>query len=489
MPTARRSQIEAKFVVADAAMFEKLLSLEALGEYRLVPRREEHAADPDPGTPPPDLFAREDAERTLRDVMRGARRVAVMSLDRVEVGRAVTQATHELEIQLTSFGRVSDLRALAKLLHPFGLRQRPLAKLERTLARVGAGDASSPRHPDGPGQGSSPAAGVSGAQAVAGAPERRGSRKRKRPGVLAADPMSEAGRRILRFHFEAMLANEAGTLAGEDPEALHDMRVATRRQRAALRFVGPHLRRKAIRPVRDGLRSLGGVLGAVRDLDVLLAAASAHRSTLPAEEARALQVLVDSWARRREAARAQMLVHLDGQAYAEFKEEYALFLDTPGAGARARAAGKVPHPTRVAHVVPAEIWAHYAAVCAFGTVLPWASVEMLHALRIEGKGLRYLLEFFREALDPCVEEAIEAVVKLQDHLGELQDGVVTVGHVLEFLVGCEAAASPEAATAAGRYLEARQARIEELRRGIDRSWAGVSGAAFKTCLARAVAAL
>ena len=122
-------------------------------------------------------------------------------------------------------------------------------------------------------------------------------------------------------------------------------------------------------------------------------------------------------------------------------------------------------------------------------MLPWASVETLHALRIEGKRLRYLLEFFREALDPCVGEAIDAIVAMQDHLGELQDAGVAVGLVREFLVGPEAAARPEAARAAGRYLESRQARIEELRRGIDRPWRELSGAAFKGCLARAVAAL
>jgi len=314
-------------------------------------------------------------------------------------------------------------------------------------------------------------------------------RRAKRAKIFPADPVSEAGRKILRLHFAEMLAKEAGTLAGEDPEALHDMRVATRRQRAVLRMAAPHFRRSAIRPVRDGLRTLAGVLGGVRDLDVLLAAASAERSALPAAEGRAPHLLIDAWRRRRDGARVRMLAHLKGEPYAEFREEYAHFLDTPGAGARTRTPDEAPYPTLVAHVVPAEIAAHHAAVCAFGTVLPWASVEMLHALRIEGKALRYLLEFFRDVLDPCVEEAIEAVVALQDHLGELQDAVVAVGLVRDFLAGPEAAANPDAATAAGRYLESHQARIAELRRSVDRPWRGVSGAAFKACLARAAAAL
>jgi hypothetical protein len=55
----------------------------------------------------------------------------------------------------------------------------------------------------------------------------------KTPGLGSWDPMAEAGRKILRYHFAEMLHNEAGTVLGEDIEALHDMRVATRRMRAA----------------------------------------------------------------------------------------------------------------------------------------------------------------------------------------------------------------------------------------------------------------
>ena len=47
--------------------------------------------------------------------------------------------------------------------------------------------------------------------------------------------MDEAARKTLLFHFERMLKHEPGTREGEDAEELHDMRVATRRMRAALR--------------------------------------------------------------------------------------------------------------------------------------------------------------------------------------------------------------------------------------------------------------
>lgn len=81
------------------------------------------------------------------------------------------------------------------------------------------------------------------------------------------------------------------------------------------------------------------------------------------------------------------------------------------------------------------------------------------------------------------------MVALQDHLGELQDAAVTIGLIRDFLSGPDATAVSGAASAAGRYLDSRHARIEELRSSLDHPWNRVSGSGFKTCLSRAVAAL
>jgi triphosphatase len=74
---------------------------------------------------------------------------------------------------------------------------------------------------------------------------------------------------ILRRHFAAMLAHEPGVRLGEDPEELHDMRVATRRLRAALKLYADALPKRAERYERD-LRWVATALGEVRDLDVHL---------------------------------------------------------------------------------------------------------------------------------------------------------------------------------------------------------------------------
>ncbi|MEK7325899.1 MAG: CHAD domain-containing protein, partial [Chloroflexota bacterium] len=377
-----------------------------------------------------------------------------------EVEAVERKATfHELEIELSPGGALDDLGALGELLAPHKLEPQALSKFERALALL-----DQPAEPKAP----------------------KKKEKKKHPGARADEPMAEAGRKILRFHFERMLANEEGTREGVDIEALHDMRVATRRQRAAFRIVAPHFKRKTIRAFRDELQTLAGSLGAVRDLDVLIDAARSYQSDLEKTTATAFQPLLDEWNSKRDVARDEMLAYLESDSYRAFKDAYGKFLETAGAGARNAATAE---PQLVRHILPTELWSHYSAVCAYETVLPWAAIETLHALRIEGKRLRYLLEFFSEVFGSAIEEAVTAMVALQDHLGELHDADVTIGLLREFLMRNAQSLQPESIEAVGGYLKVKEARLRTLQRTVKRPWAKVNGKRFRRLLAKAVVGL
>jgi triphosphatase len=73
----------------------------------------------------------------------------------------------------------------------------------------------------------------------------------------------------LRRQLSAFLNEEAGARLGDDPERLHDMRVASRRLRAALALFADVLPQRVV-ALREELKWIGGVLGTVRDLDVQL---------------------------------------------------------------------------------------------------------------------------------------------------------------------------------------------------------------------------
>ena len=81
--------------------------------------------------------------------------------------------------------------------------------------------------------------------------------------------MGELAYAVLRRQLAVVRDKEPGTRLGEDPEELHDMRVATRRMRAALALFAGVLPVRA-QVFREELGWLARMLGAVRDLDVQL---------------------------------------------------------------------------------------------------------------------------------------------------------------------------------------------------------------------------
>jgi CHAD domain-containing protein len=327
--------------------------------------------------------------------------------------------------------------------------------------------------------------------------------------MLPDEAMSEAGRKAMYSHFLKMLANEAGTRLGEDIEALHDMRVSTRRMRAAYRIFADYYAAKAIAPFNKGLRRTGAMLGAVRDLDVLLEKAEAWQAmppadpangALPASEAgdqavqggRSLEPLLADWRTRREVARRQMLEYLDSPAYRRLVADFQAFLTTPGAGALPIAAG-VPAPYQVRHVAPRLIFTRYEAVRAYEPILEGAPLTTYHALRIDFKRLRYELEFFREVLGPETPDLIKTTVAMQDLLGALQDAYVAEGLIGEFLAAQKAKrkkryAGGELADVEA-YLETQRAAQQTLVQEFPALWVEIIGLDFRRALALAVAAL
>lgn len=315
----------------------------------------------------------------------------------------------------------------------------------------------------------------------------------KSPGVRGDDRMSEAGRKVLRFHFRRMLRNEKGTRQGDDIEQLHDMRVATRRMRAALRIFEPFYDEDTVKPIVRGLRRTGRALGQVRDLDVLLNKLRNYTKKLPSDERAGLEGLYAAWEFQREAARRAMLAHLDSNRYREFKKTFEEFAATPDLGAMTV---KRNAPVRIlaCHVVPSTVWQTYETIRSYEWVMERAPVDVLHQLRIEVKGLRYLLEFFREVLGPEAELAITTLTTVQDTLGDLHDADVALHLLSDYLhetTGLpllRARTQPEVAGVV-RYLEHQEYQIQRLRRRVPALWKQLNHPKLRRQLGMCVARL
>ena len=320
------------------------------------------------------------------------------------------------------------------------------------------------------------------------------------PGINLDDTVTEAARKTFLFHFQRMLYHEPGARLGDDIEALHDMRVASRRMRTAAQVFAAHLDNETLRPFIKGLRRTGDTLGAVRDLDVFWEKTEHFLETLEGQPRPDLSPLHRVWERAREQARAQMLVYLDSNAYRRFRERFAAYLETPWTPPTPAFNLKGEAlPQRVRDVAPILIAERVAAVRAYDPWMRAADVPLTryHRLRIASKRLRYALEYFAEVLGPAAKPLINQVKLLQDHLGDLQDAVVASNLLRDFLVWgtwghAETPALPEepvVAPGVAAYLTARQVELQQRRDGFLSLWEQFNGAEFARLVADVIAAL
>ena len=463
---------------------------------------------------------------TIRQVRRVRRLVAGettadLSVDEAEVlvdGRTLDHFD-ELEVELDA-GSEELLQAVGEILdRDDGLRRSSRSKLDRAVRAVRKALPTMPEEVHqhwleappallGSRRGRSRAEARMGAEEVAGAiettaetpstdlstspqPERVSAPVHangpRAIGVLPDDSLPEAARKVIKYHFARMRAKERGTRDGSDLEDLHNMRVATRRMRAAWRVFDDAFKPGKTRKLRRRLRILADRLGAVRDLDVLIDGLESYRLGLDPDQQPGLEPLLALWRRQRSSDRDLLIDELDSGRYAEFLDEMKEFLEAGANEAANVASPTLPH--RIRDRVPSQIWAAYEAVRAFELVLPWADVETLHQLRIASKWLRYDLEFFGETLGPDSTRLLERVVALQDFLGCLHDADVAAKLARDVLVARAGELSRAETEAIGAYLHSRERELARRRRALGPVWRAVVGAPFRRALGRATAAL
>jgi CHAD domain-containing protein len=263
-----------------------------------------------------------------------------------------------------------------------------------------------------------------------------------RPLPDASDSVHSAVRKVLARELARMVEHEPGTRAGVDPEALHRMRVASRRARATLGLLQAGVPARTRKRLGTELRWLGGCLGEVRDLDVQLDGLAASMQRLDAAQQQALQPYRAHLVETREARREAMLGALDSERYVQLLAALEAFVNastgrgrTPAAREPIGAAGAVLVRERVS-----KLRKRGRALAARRRA---PADEELHALRIRAKRVRYTLEFLSGMTGKPGARSIKRFVALQDLLGGHQDAVVAVERIERYL----REQTPDAATA------------------------------------------
>jgi CHAD domain-containing protein len=254
-----------------------------------------------------------------------------------------------------------------------------------------------------------------------------------------------------------IIHHDPGARLGDDPEDVHKLRVATRRLRSDLHSFGAVLVPARTEMLRSELSWLGGVVGAVRDTDVLSARLATRLDELPEGEAESVGAhrLLALLARQAGDARTAMLGALRDARYLHLLDA---LVDLTAAPPFRKAAPKLTPRTsqRMASKVVQKPWRRVAdAVEALG---PHPSDAQLHEVRILAKRARYAAEAAAPLLRPAATRFAAAVADLQTVLGDHQDTVLAEAWFRNAVVG-----HPEADRTARQLIALEQERRSALR--------------------------
>jgi CHAD domain-containing protein len=170
------------------------------------------------------------------------------------------------------------------------------------------------------------------------------------------------------------------------------------------------------------LKWLGGLFGAVRDLDVFLLNLSRFKGKIERFPGKKKQAF-ESWIEERRRGLLDALCGaLGSPRHKTLERRITQFLERPlPSRPRSLLAAK-----GVCEVAPVLIIDKFEAAIKQGaTVHAKPKLKEFHRLRIQMKRLRYACEFMAPAYDGGLDPFIERTVEIQDCLGELQDTVFT----------------------------------------------------------------
>jgi CHAD domain-containing protein len=244
---------------------------------------------------------------------------------------------------------------------------------------------------------------------------------------LDADmPAAAALATVLTALLDTLEANVSGTIRDIDTEFLHDLRIAVRRTRSALKLAGGALPDRLARRFRPEFRWLGALTTPTRDLDGSLEEFPRMAAGLVAASPAELAPLLEHLAADRAAAQRQLARGLRSARFSRLAAQWREALAGVPASARSRPRAGQLAAGRIAH-------ANQRVLAGGAAITPASPAASLHELRKRCKELRYLMEMFRSLHDPAEHwRAVRELKALQDCLGEFQDTDVQAARLRAF---------------------------------------------------------
>ncbi|MEN3303799.1 MAG: hypothetical protein V7603_1 [Micromonosporaceae bacterium] len=214
---------------------------------------------------------------------------------------------------------------------------------------------------------------------------------------------------------DAIETNVPGTIGDIDTEFLHELRVAVRRTRSALKLAGDALPAGLADRFAGEFKWLGDLTTPVRDLDTFLLGFDALAGELTEADPGDLEPLRAYLRQQRAVQRRRLVRGLRSPRFTGLTTAWREALLAP-----------VPAKTTAAELGAGRAALAWRRVARRGAATDATSPpEVLHDLRKRCKELRYVLELFAGVWDPQVYRALVKELKvLQDCLGDFQDAEV-----------------------------------------------------------------
>lgn len=231
---------------------------------------------------------------------------------------------------------------------------------------------------------------------------------------------------VLRRLLVVVSENLEGAIAAEDPEYLHQLRIAVRRSRTIQRQLKGVFPALELAGYRSEFRWLQRATGPLRDLDVALEELDALRELLPEALRGDLGPLELVLGRRRFAAQQALPATLRSTRLVELFEDWERTLES---------LVELPLDDRpdarrsIGSLTGDRVVALYRRIVRMGEKLDASSsAESFHELRKKGKELRYMLELLATRVFPedVVAPLVRSLKGLQDVLGRHQDREVQI---------------------------------------------------------------
>ena len=228
----------------------------------------------------------------------------------------------------------------------------------------------------------------------------------------------DAAQTIYKHLLTSMQANLPGIIDDLDSEFLHDFRVAVRRTRSGLSLIKDVFDPELTNRFKDNFRYLGQITGPVRDLDVYLLMRENYKARLPEHLQEGLHIFFDDLAKQRGREQKKLVRALNTQRCQSILQDWQEYLEN---GEDEYRHGNSHRPINV--LANKIINKRFQRILRDGKAIhPDSPDEELHRLRIQGKKMRYSLEFF-SSLYPQQEmkELIKHFKVLQNNLGDFND--------------------------------------------------------------------